>query len=50
MLLVDERARDSDLNKAVRRLRMQGQHEVLVSLPLHPELIKNADRAQCFIW
>lgn len=31
MLLVDSKARDTDLNKAVRRLRMQGQHELLVS-------------------
>jgi hypothetical protein len=31
MLLVDEKARDSDLNKAIRRLRMQGQHELLVN-------------------
>lgn len=31
MLLVDNKARDTDLNKAIRRLRMQGQHELLVT-------------------
>ena len=39
MLLVDSKARDTDLNKAVRRLRMQGQHELLVSLFVSPETL-----------
>ncbi len=30
MLLVHARARDTDLNKAVRRLRIRGMHELLV--------------------
>ena len=30
MLLVHARARDPDLNKAIRRLRMKGAHELLV--------------------